>query len=225
MKLTRLTIILLSLSLLTLNPPFAAAERFADLYVGGTFSTDEDVTISASGGKVTEEVDFDGSFTVGYRMGYWFERLSWVGVALDASCFTQNTDNADIDIIPVSGLLMFRLPLMKSNDYPKGELLPYVGIGPGIFFSDIEYEVANSPVPDLVGTPGLSGTYSDQRVDIGLDVRAGIKKMFGYFGGVFIEYRFTKFSPDFEDNVLGTKVKTETDLNTHHVLIGFSYNF
>lgn len=224
MKSTRLMIILLCLSLLTLSPPFVAAERFADLYVGGSFSTDEDFTVSASGGTATIEVDFDSSFTLGYRLGYWFESFPWVGLALEASYFSSDTENIDLYAIPVSGLLMFRLPLMKSNDYPRGQFQPYVGIGPGVFFSSIEYEVARSAVPDLLETP-VSGTYSDQREYIGLDVRAGIKKMFGYSSGVFVEYRFTKFIPDFEDNVLGEKVKTEIDLNTHHVSIGFSFSF
>ena len=225
MKLRGLMISLLAVGLLTLNPSFAAAEKFAALYVGGAFTTNEDIDISASGGKDTAKADFDNSFTVGYRMGYWFEPLPWLGLALDVSYFAPDYDNGDLDIIPLTGLVMFRLPLMKSKDYPKGQLLPYVGVGPGAFFSKIKYDVANSAVPALLKKPPFSGNYSDWTLDIGLDVRAGLSRMFGHNRAVFLEYRFTKFSPDFKDNVLGQTVRTETDLNTHNVLIGFSYNF
>ena len=233
MKLRGLMTILLSLSMFTLNPPFATAERFAALYVGGSFTTDHDLSISSPEKKFTSKVNFDDSFTLGYRMGYWFETFPEIGLALEASYFRPNAydknlhtiDHADLYTIPVSALLMFRRPLMKSNDYPKGQLLPYVGVGPAIFFSKIEYEVESTAIPGLLDMPDLSGEYSDQTVDIGLDLRVGIKTMFGHNRAVFLEYRFTKFGPDFEVNVLGNNVRTETDIDTHHVLIGLSCNF
>src|SRR6266480_6985317 len=46
--------------------------------------------------------------------------------------------------------------------------------------------------------------------------------------GVFGEYRFTHFSPEFEfQNTFpgNTKLKVHTDINTNHLLIGVSFRF
>jgi len=223
MKIPKRVAIILALSLLlALNPLRAAAERFCDLYVGGSFSTDEDLIISTPLGKVSQKASFGNSVTAGYRLGYWLESQEWAGIALEASLFQQSFDNGKLEVFPVSALLMFRIPLLKSRACPKGELLPYAGIGPGLFFSHIEYRIENSAIPAF---SKISGTYSDNSIDVGLDVRIGIAKPLPRNIALFSEYRYTRINPNFEEDVLGVNVKMETELNTHHILIGFSYFF
>ena len=225
MKIAKRAAITLALSLLlTLNPLRVAAERFCDLYAGESLSMDEDLTISTPRGQASQEADFGISFTAGYRLGYWFNSHPWAGIAMEASMFQQDIDNGKLEVFPVSALLMFRLPLFRSRVYPKGELLPYVGTGPGVFFSHIDYEVAHSAIPGLL-QKSVSGTYSDHSIDPGLDVRMGIAKQLPRNIALFAEYRYTWIKPDFKEDILGADVKMETELNTHHLLIGFSYFF
>jgi|GEM_PF-1477380 len=208
-------------------PHVSYAERFADIILGGSLSMDETITISAAPqAKATARVNFGRSFIIGYRLGGWSEKHRWAGFALDASLFQQSIDGGDIEIIPLSALLMLRLPLLKSDAHPAGELWPYIGLGPSIFFSTINYNVRDSAIPALLHQP-ISGTYSDRAADIGLDLRAGIAKMLPHYPplAVFGEYRYSQFKPDFEEDVLGTEVKIATKLTTHHLLVGFTYRF
>lgn len=216
--------VLMVLGFLTMSASPVWAGGFADLYLGGAFPQDEDVSFSGGGRSVSVDSDPDNAFTVGYRMGYWFETARWLGVALEGSYFTHDTDFADVTIFPVSALLMVQA-VQSGARYPAETWVPYAGIGPALFFADIEYNVANAPVPGMLDIQGLSGNYEDDLAEIGLDVRAGIRYMFRENMGVFGEYRFTSFSPEFEESVLGTKVKTEFDVNTHHVMFGLNYQF
>lgn len=215
-------VIILTLSIIIFNIQLAAAEVFVDLHAGLSLGADEDLTHSAPGGKRIEKVDLGNSFTIGYRLGYWFKGFRWAGLAVEASHFKHDIrkdgiDSGHLRITPVSGMLMFRIPLLKTNNYPTGELLLYGGVGPGFFLSSIkvDYSLFSG-----------SGKYSDRSIDIGLDMRAGIAKMVSEKISLFCEYRYTDFKPDFEDDDnWGNKVKIETEVNTHHVLIGFSYHY
>jgi opacity protein-like surface antigen len=219
---SKLLVIILTLSILVFNIQLAATEVFVDLHAGLSLGTGEDITHIAQGVKEIEKVDLTNSFTIGYRLGYWFKGFRSAGIAVEASHFKHDfrkdgIDNGHLRITPVSSMLMFRLPLLKTNHYPAGELLLYGGIGPSFFFSSIkvDYSLFSG-----------SGNYSDRSIDIGLDMRAGIAKMVSENISLFCEYRYTDFKPGFEDDDnRGNRVKIETDVNTHHVLIGFSYHY
>jgi len=225
MTLKKMTAIVLPLFLFIVFPLTASAEFSSELYLGGTVTEDDEYEFKVSGNKADEDVDFDSSFTIGYRLGYWLDQLPWLGIAIDGSYFSADDGDADLDIIPVSALVMFQIPLLKSTNFPRGEYIPYAGIGPAVFFSDFDLDVEGTVIPDLVNTPALSGDFSDQSEDVGLDVRLGIKKMFSTGYGLLFEYRFTSFSPDFDDTIFGEKIKSEIDVNTHHFLLGISYYF
>jgi len=72
----------------------------------------------------------------------------------------------------------------------------------------------------------------DQRADIaaGLvelrnDARAGLQiRLFKGFG-IFGEGRYTYFSPEYDDNILGAEVKVKTDSEVYHALVGIAYHF
>ena len=219
---SKLLVIILSLSILIFNIQLAAAEVFVDLHAGLSLSADENLTALAPTGKRIKRVDLGNSFTIGYRLGYWFKGFRWAGLAVEGSHFKHDIQKDGFDyghmrITPISGMLMFRLPLLKTSNYPTGELLLYGGIGPGIFLSSIKV--------DYSLFSGY-GKYSERSVDIGLDMRAGITKMIKENISLFCEYRYTDFNPDFKDDDNGgNSVKIETEVNTHHVLIGFSYHY
>ena len=204
----------------------ASAERFADLYIGISLAQDEDLKVSSGGVDRETEVSFDAGGTIGYRIGYFFPKAPAVAVALEGSYMgLKYGDDAEISMFALSPLVMARLNLKKSDVYPNGEWMPFVAAGPGFFLSKISYETSGSPVSEVIGS-NVSGTYEDDRLDVGLDLRAGVKKMVAPKWAVNFEYRFVGWlSPKYEDNVLGNNVDTEIDLNIHNILIGVTYNF
>jgi hypothetical protein len=212
------TVNFLLLSCLLAAP--AAAEGFLDLYGGGAFPEDDNGVISMPGFSSAPETEFESSGVVGGRAGLWGpEDFPFVGGALDVSWFSPDgedgTDPADFDVIPISLLLMGRVPLLKSDEHPRGLLQPYAGVGPSLVVSTLEI-----PLP--------GNDFDDTEVDAGVDLRAGIAVIPIDPFGLFLEYRFMHFEPKYEDEV-GTvfvsQAKASTELSTHFVQAGVSFRF
>jgi Outer membrane protein beta-barrel domain len=184
----------------------ASAEWFLDAYGGASFTSDADVTIR-NGTTFDDKVKFDTEAMGGGRLGYWLEGLRWLGVAADASYFAPaaqgSTADARLEVIPLTPLVMFRLPLLESAQFPKGRLQPYLGAGPGFFLTSVEVEI---PVLNEEGT--------DWQFEVGADARAGITFMITPAFGTFVEGRYTVFST----NPGGRS--TEFDVETFHVAGG-----
>jgi hypothetical protein len=207
--LTAAALILASI-LMTVMPVYA--EGFIDFYVGAAITRDSDQKVSAPGFSDTSPIDWDTSVTAGGRFGFWFESLEWVGLALDVSFFRPDKD---ITVFPVSALAMLRLPLLKDNDkgFPHGRLQPYIAAGPGLFISRAD------------GDLGTFGSVSDTSLDLGVDVRGGLAFLITKNIAAFAEYRFTHVKPEFGFDVAGVKFKTETTLDTHHIVGGVGFRF
>ena len=155
----------------------SSAEPFVSLYGGAAFPQDSTVRTTVQqtqfscsllcfGRTFTDSrrVSYDSSFTVGGRMGYWFDRAPWFGVAFDVSYFSARASVVDVDVIPVSVLFMYRVPLLTSEAYPKGRIRPYAGVGPSFVFA-----LASTDFRPTV--PPLDGELSKT---VGLDVRGGL---------------------------------------------------
>jgi len=185
-------------------PASVMAEGFADLYIGFAQSQEQDLSTTIGGTSTDDKAEFQGDISGGYRLGYWFEKMP-VGIALDLSYFEQDIEDlADLSVMAVSPLLMLKVPLHKSAEFPNGEWQPYVGAGMGFFMSELE--------PDGAGD-------KNEQSDWGLDARCGIKKFFQYNVALLIEYRYTQFTPEFDSEI------DEFDLQTHHALFGVSVTF
>lgn len=214
-----LIVILIILGFLILRPTPARAEWFGDLYIGEASTEDGEITHEASGSSVTERQDFGSSFTIGLRVGNWLENIPWLGFAIDYSIFRANIDHGDVFISPVSFLAMVRMQLMKGTAFPRGRLQPYFGIGPGLFYSEMN---SFSPAPwgplEKAGDP-------DTSIDLGLDIRAGLAWSITHNLALFGEYRFSTVEPEFEENVYGVDENMKTQLTTHHGLAGISCRF
>jgi opacity protein-like surface antigen len=188
----------------------ASAQWFVDVYLGAAKTSTADVDVTQGGVTTSDPVAYTSSVTLGVRGGRWFDALPWLGVALDASFFKTS---ADFTVIPISALVMARYPILKSDDYPEGRLHPYVGVGPGLFFSSIG------------GGLGNLRSVDDTSVNLGLDMRAGVAYPIEKNIFLFGEYRFTHVSPDFSFDQRGTATTADTTLNTHHFLLGVSFRF
>ena len=76
------------------------------------------------------------------QLGYWFEDVPWLGIASEAPLLQPDERNqeisidADTNFDPLSGFLLLR--------YPRGQLQPFVGIGPTFFVSDLTNDTVDS---------------------------------------------------------------------------------
>jgi outer membrane protein with beta-barrel domain len=232
---TVLLVQVLAVGVSLLGPSRVSGEPFLDLY-GGVAET-ESASVTAqrrdcSGDfvfgfscspwtKAARRVDFDTAATFGGRAGYWFERAPWVGVAGDLSFFEAKGRDARFTIVPLSFLLMLRLPLLTTEDIPKGRLQPYVGVGPSVFHQD-----ASVDFRPQVGKKVEIGSTA-----VGLDARVGLAWQVHRRVALFTEYRFTylPISTDDESETFGIVSpaieRLDATLNTHHLLVGVSFRF
>ena len=215
----------------------AHAEWAIDLFGGASWtkSTDMDVSGRDSSGlsvrSTFSDLELHTGFTVGARVGYWFEFAPYLGLGLDAFYFSlpipaqtvassstfsgsflgkpitftssgdANIHAVDLPSAAFSPQIMLRWPLLTSEDAPKGRLQPYLGAGPAWAFT------VNSDELALV----LGGL-----------IRAGVAVQVFRHLALFVEYRYS-FFPGFELQDRGLTFKT--DLDTHHVVGGLSIRF
>jgi opacity protein-like surface antigen len=186
----------------------ARAEGFVDLRVAGSFTEDNDVRVGFLGASITGPTEYEDSVSGGVRVGYWFDALPWLGLAADVSYFAPDDDTLggpEYDVIPVSPLLMARVPIATSEEFPNGRVQPFIGVGPGIFVSLIDFDTAGD----------------DDTVEVGPDVHAGMNVQVTRLVSVFAEYRYTYVEPEF--HVQGVEI--EPQLSTHHVGVGVGFHF
>jgi opacity protein-like surface antigen len=206
------SVILLGVLCTVGTPTSSAAEPFVDGYLGLGLARLENTEVSGGGLSVRDDDDSGGSVTLGARAGYWLPRLPWLGFAADVSYLKPE---ADTDTFPISALLMLRWPLLVSERFPYGRLQPYVGAGPGLFIS----------VLDISEPRASGGDYADTSYDVGVDVRAGATGLFAPRFGMFLEYRFTRYSPEWQDELVGVPTTLKSDISTHTLSAGVSFRF
>ncbi len=224
------------LAWLTIAAIPASAEWFADFHVGPAFTQSEDVNTNTAGIKIKlKNVDFDNSASYGGRFGHWFQAWPYLGLALDVSHFRPNVSrqtvtatalgvsipgfplaSIDAQVTEISFDAMLRYPLLPTKEIPNGQLQPYFTLGPGIFIARAKDSTNFAP----------PSHQSKTDTSAGVKVGTGVAWLFQRNVGLFGEYRFTHFSPDFTFTTTGIgRTKVETDVNTHRVIFGISYRF
>ncbi len=246
MRAKRFLVTVAVLAALAVGAAPASAEWFGDLYLGGAFTQDHDLTAKGSVNGTSfaataQDLRFDSSVMGGGRFGYWLTALPF-GFALDVSYFeptvsaqSVNTNvslggtsanvgplsfgKVNLSVVDLSFDLMLRWPgLLASPQFPNGRLQPYVGAGPALFFVTAKDSTDFGP-PDH---------QSSSDTVLGVKAGFGTTWLFTPNLGLFAEYRYTHFSPtfDFNTNLPGfSRTKVETDVNTHHVLFGVTFRF
>ena len=191
----------------------ADAEWFLDLYGGGSFTQDVDVTIR-NGTTLDDRIEFDTALTGGGRLGYWLTGigLPWLGAAVDVSYYapdaTATAGKASLEVLPISALLMLRLPLFADSAVPTGRVQPYIAGGPSVFVSRVK-----------VDTSVFGDRLSAEDAELGADFRAGLTFMVTPNFGVFAEGRYMFFTVD-----PGSR-GTEFDIETFQALGGVTLRF
>lgn len=203
-------ILALALILAVLTPASpASAEWFADAYIGASLTSNDEITFKTFGVERKQDANYKSSAIFGVRFGRWFDDLPWLGVAVDGSYFRAS---ADVQVFPLTGLLMLRYGFLRDEEVKEGRLQPYAGIGGGVFISNLD------------GSIGFVEG-SDTSTDMGLDIRLGVSYRIESNWAAFFEYRFTHVSPTYTVEPFGGRTPADTTLNTNHFLLGLSYRF
>lgn len=212
----------------------AAAEGFFDLYMGASFPENGDVDVSVSGGGAPftftgrERADYDTSFTTGLRGGYWFEdTVAFLGLGIDLSYYAAREDAStaplDVYAFPITPLLMVRIPIAREPGFPGGRVQPYGAIGPSFTTS-----VAYADTSELgIGIDDVAAA----SFDVGLDARGGIAVHVAEPIALFVEYRYTRLRPEYDDDDVDfdfgpdLEIEVEPDVDVHHAVFGVSFRF
>ncbi|UCH28174.1 MAG: hypothetical protein JSV06_07705 [Myxococcales bacterium] len=193
----------------------------SDLYIGAAVTTDAQVKLD---GVVQEESLLCGAECAstkspvgGLRVGWFVERFPWLGVAGDFSVFIQSwgiQSPYEVTVIPISALLMFRAPLVRSPEHPNGRAQPYLAIGPSLFIS-------RAKLAEGLAATGTASVETDTTADPGFDGRIGIRLIASSWISVVLEYRATYFKPTWK--LSGRNV--ETSVWTNHFIIGLGIHY
>jgi len=220
-KLSTILGVMLSVVLGTAAP--ACAEWFADFYSGAVFWVDPTIHVDVGNGAISGNRGRSvADFTIGGRFGYWLRPVPWLGFALDTSYYQLHADakspsapiqEAKLQIVPITPLVMARLPLLESSEYPTGRLQPYLGAGPGIFWHRRKFDLQSGDRTD------------DDTVDVGADVRAGVAWSFTPHWGIFAEYRFNYFTTSADRDVEAVDIHAHADLYIHSALAGVRFRW
>ena len=216
----------------------AAAEWFADLYAGLSFTQDADLKLNNQGvGQGTlADAAFDTALAWGARGGRFFDSVPFLGLGLDffryypyigpqsvevRGCFYPGgcgsgqggTGSFEVETTAFSVDVMLRLPLLRSEDAPQGRVQPYVVAGPPLFLTTI--------------TPRHTSSFrnhdSDTDVSVGYKLAGGVAVQVFKNLALFGEYRFTHVSPEVElRDASNRKTTLRTDLDSHSALFGIS---
>ena len=216
----------------------SSAEWFADAYAGASVTRDHDVTIhdTVAGQGIYRDAEFGTSLAYGARLGHYFDRLPFVGLAADFFSFSPNirpqaarrdgcflvtgcgsgesrTGRIDIDAYALSLDLMLRLPLFKTAEEPHGVVQPYLAVGAPLFFTTV--------------TPRSTRQFhnQDDETDVSVGYKGAVGVAFRIFSNLdlFGEYRYTHTSTsvDLRDAVI-RNASFDTELDTHSFLLGLS---
>jgi opacity protein-like surface antigen len=214
----------------------ATAQGYLDVYGGVAFTSDDELVTRIHGTSLHDDIDYDPAAQIGIRGGLWFPDLPWLGVASDLSYLevdgpasgvahtvdgvpVRTAENVDIDLFPISILLMARTKLLMIPFGPRLGLQPYLGVGPGLFVSWIHDDAY------VIGIDGEEESIDEVSYEIGLDTRDGIRLHVTPSISLFTEYRFTYYEPEIDGTVLDTTVDVESQLATHGVIAGLGFHF
>jgi len=225
----------------------AHAEPFIDIYTGKSFTRDADVRIRQGGAGNDfriQDVSFDDdSFRdppyYGARVGYFFERYPWLGVAIDFVHFKMSADTSEtkgftgtlggtpLDArLPMNTIVqrfdithgvnyvtvngLVRYSLLTDAErFPHGRMQLFAGAGLGPVITHAE---------SSVGGAHSSGSY--EVGGLGVQGFAGVRMMLFKYVGVFAQYRFTR--SDIDVRVATGRGKVEEI--SHHVVGGLTFS-
>lgn len=201
----------------------ASAETSFDLLYGVADSDDTEITAhyrpmtlfgAGSRQSSTRRVSFSTSDALALRLRHYTPEAAWLGLALEAGYYQADGEGADVDALPLAGLLLLRWPTY-------GAPYPYCGIGLGWAAAEVEVDFR----------PELASPVSGIATGLGPDLRAGFAWKVTALWDVFFEYRYLRIDMEMKDVDDYTALYAEEiegaefNLETQFVMGGLSLHF
>lgn len=240
--------VLLFLVALCITSTKAQAEWVGELYSGVGYTQNHNAHVNLPDAGITavhESLKFDSATLLGGRGGYWIDQFPYLGFGIDISHYFGADQKQQVSItnLCVEGIgcssspealkkinsqitavgfdIMLRYPLIVTAQFTKGQLQPYLTVGPAAFITTLKDT-------DNFNPPGQSSSYTS----LGIKSAAGLMLFFTKNIGVFIEYRDTKFKVKDQYNnatvvnglTLGKTLGSAT-FNIQGVIGGITYDF
>ena len=194
----------------------AWAEFQLDLYGGNasTKATHLNVYVwSTPVESSTERID-DSSMVYGVRGITWLDSMPWLGFGWDLYQFSSDGPDVGIDNTVSALDIMARY---RFGD----QWYPYVGIGPSVSYSDVEFSE----------TSNIGRSLDEESIAYGWDLRTGVNWAIDRSLGVFAEYRYSRLKIDIEKHTAGwfwpsyTTMDINGRLKTDHYIVGISFKY
>jgi hypothetical protein len=211
MKIIRFVLLAVMPLVLAFTP--AQAGLYMGVQVGPNFPMGASAHVNAFNQTFnTGDLSFDTGFMVGYQVGYDFlsntyNFPTWAQYFTVALDYQYNSYNGNWNNYSTSGsqnaltfLGIAKVPLMMSQDFSKGRLFPYIGLGPSIVWTGIE---------------GSTST------NVGIVVEPGVRFMFLPNISGDLAYRFRYCAPSFTDN----NVKVSFNSSNSALVFRVNYHF
>ena len=219
---------------------YAYSESYIGASIGAALSSDaEDIDIveGAATANLTD-LDTDGAFAYGIKVGHYFNSVPWLGVEFnfsqaDPDVGKQTTTlsgtaagiagaatgqfQVDVNHVTTYGFLAM---LRATEEQTKNmfDIQPYFGVGVAINNISLGRATAfNTAGAELAG--GAANLGSD--TSLGLLLSAGLNYDIDEHISAYGEYKFTQI--DFEDTTGGSKYDFELDVSS--LMFGIAYNF
>jgi len=126
--------------------------------------------------------------------------------------FMPVTGNVDGSNVLLSFLVIGKVPFMVSEEYPGGKIAPYVAVGPGILFTNLDF----TPL----GGDNRSST------NVAFITEAGIRYMITPSFSADIAYRYRYARPSIDVTLPGIgNSRVLGAANTHQALFRVAYHF
>jgi opacity protein-like surface antigen len=171
----------------------------AELYIAGQvgvsipnkFSNVEGVD-SAAGLNISD-LKLQNSFMYGAKLGYYFDRLKWLGVETEVYNTTPKSkqQNATVNGTPVNLIgqdirVLTWSPIVVLVRYPGERFQPYAGVGMGLFFARVH--------------DGQSDESSSDNGRVGLTTQLGLRFLVTKHLSIFGEWKYNRASFTFSDS-------------------------
>jgi len=216
----------------TTGQPATEPSFFLEGYLGfGGSSSSQQTNTAILGGN------YESFFQGGMKFGYWFtpqgtygstsypDWMKYFGLYTDLSYHALNHPNNSVTVsgFPLaignsSGyvwtwafMVAARYGFFEDKEVPFGRLQPYVAVGPAIFFSGQDYNIA-----------GLTGG-SKSNTTVGLATEAGLRYFFTSNISAEASFKYRYFEPSYHFSPFGSNIQPQVNLFSGQ--FGLAYHF
>jgi opacity protein-like surface antigen len=235
----RFIVAVLSLTLIFGAAITADSAMYFGTQFGPNFNSSMDVKVNAPFVNNTlTNMKARTGFTSGLLFGYDFvnygtgaypypDWMKYFGVMVDVSYTQMNfssqgrllnsgqtvfTPGVDGSNVALTFLLAAKVPCVVSADYPNGRLNPYVGVGPSLMFTSMDFS--------------NFGGSSNTSTNIGLVAEAGVRYMITPAFSADVAYRYRYMYPSMSFTAPGIgNVTVGGPVNNSQVIMRLAYHF